>query len=175
METTGNAQVTSTSVGLRYGLLTALVSIIITFALSAAQLETSPLRYLTSVVLIAGIVLAQREFKARNAGFMEYGQGVGLGVTLSAVVGLLSTIYTYVYTNFVDPDMMARTMEKVRADMEAKGTMSDAQIDQAMAISSKFTSGPVMLIFIVVGSIFIGLIISLISSAFIKNAKPEFE
>ncbi len=175
METTGNAQVTPTSVGLRYGLLTALVSIIITFAINAAQLETSPLRYLTSIVLIIGIVLAQREFKARNAGFMEYGQGLGVGVVLSAVVGLLSAAFTYVYTNFVDPEMMARTMEKVRTDMEAKGNLTDAQIDQAMTMSAKFTSGPLMLVFIIVGSILIGLIISLISSAFIKNAKPEFE
>ena len=175
METTGTPNATPTTVGLRYGLLTGLVSIIITFGINAAQLETSPLRYLTSVVLIAGIVLAQREFKARNAGFMEYGQGLGVGVVLSTVVGLLSAVFTYVYTNFVDPNMMARTMEKVRADMEAKGTMSDAQIDQAMALSSKFTSGPVMLIFVIVGSIVIGLIISLISAAFIKNAKPEFE
>ena len=175
METTGNPEVTPTAVGLRYGLLTGLISIIITFGLNAAHQETSPLRYLTSVVLIAGIVLAQREFKARNAGFMGYGQGLSVGVVLSTIVGLLSAVFTYVYTNFIDPEMMTRTMEKVRADMEAKGSMTDAQIDQAMAMSAKFTTGPVLLLFVIIGSIVIGLIISLITSAFIKNVKPEFE
>lgn len=175
METTTNEIVTPTSVGLRFGALTGLVSIIISFGINAVHLETSPIRYLTTAVLVVGIILAQRDFKLRNAGFMSYGQGLGVGTVLSVVVGLLSAAFTYVYTNFVDPDMMTRAMEKVRTDMEAKGTMSDAQIDQAMAMSAKFTSGPILLVLVLIGSVVIGLLISLITSAVIKNAKPEFE
>ena len=175
METTTNEIVTPTSVGLRFGALTGLVSIIISFGINAVHLETSPIRYLTTAVLVVGIILAQRDFKLRNAGFMSYGQGLGVGTVLSVVVGLLSAAFTYVYTNFVDPNMMTRAMEKVRTDMEAKGTMSDAQIDQAMAMSAKFTSGPILLVLVLIGSVVIGLLISLITSAVIKNAKPEFE
>lgn len=172
---TQTTSVSTTSVGLRYGLLVGLVSVIITFGLNVTQMETSPLKYLTSLVMIAGIILAQRDFKQRNAGFMEYGQGVGIGVIASAVIGVISAIFTYIYTAFIDPAIMTRAMEKARADMEAKGNLSDAQIDQAMAMSAKFTSGPILLVFIIVGSIIIGLIISLITSAIIKNTKPEFE
>jgi hypothetical protein len=175
METTSNEIVTPTSVGLRFGLLTGLVSVIISFGIDALHMESSPIRYLTTAVLVVGIILAQRDFKRQNAGFMGYGQGLGIGTVLSAVVGVLSAAFTYVYTNFVDPEMMTRAMEKVRADMEAKGNMSDAQIDQAMAMSAKFTSGPILLVFVLIGSIVIGFIISLITSAIIKNAKPEFE
>ncbi len=175
METTSNEIVTPTSVGLRFGLLTGLVSIIISFGINAVHLESSPIRYLTTAVLVGGIILAQRDFKRQNAGFMSYGQGLGIGTVLSAVVGLLSAAFTYVYTNFVDPEIMTRAMEKVRADMEAKGTMSDAQIDQAMALSAKFTSGPILLVFVLVGSLFIGFLISLLTAAILKNAKPEFE
>lgn len=175
METTSKVETTITSVGLRFGLLTGLVSIIVSFGIYALHLETSPLRYLTSLVLIVGIIVAQRAYKQRHAGFIGYGDGVSIGTLVATVVGVLSAAFTYVYTNFVDPDMMARIMEKARTDLEAKGNMSDAQIDQAMAISAKFSSGPILLIFVVVGSIVIGLIISLITSAIIKNPKPEFD
>ncbi len=175
MESNTNEIVTPTSVGLRFGLLTGLASIIVSFGINALHLETSPARYLTTAVLVVGIMFAQRDFKQSNAGFMGYGQGLGIGTVLSVVVGLLSAAFTYIYTSFVDPEMMTRTMEKVRADMEAKGTMSDVQIDQAMAMSAKFTSGPILLAFVIVGSIVIGFLISLITSAIIKNAKPEFE
>jgi hypothetical protein len=166
----------TTSVGARYGLLTGLVSIIISFGIFALQLEqNAAVRFLTIVVLIVGIIMAMRNFKAQNAGFMNYGQGLGVGMTVSGVVGLLSAAFTYVYSTFVDTDMMTRVMDKARADLEAKGTMSDAQIDQAMAMSAKFTTGPFMLIFAVVGTLALGLIISLIAAAFVKNSKPEFE
>lgn len=164
------------AVGGRYGLLTGLVSVIISFGIYALQLETySAVRFLTMAVLVVGIILAMRSFKEQNAGFMSYGQGLSVGMTLSGIVGLLSAAFMYIYTNFVDPEMMTRVMDKARADLEAKGTMSDAQIDQAMAMSAKFTTGPFMLIFAVIGTLVLGLIISLIAAAFVKNSKPEFE
>lgn len=173
---TATPSASTAPVGTRYGLLTGLVTVIITFGIYALQVEQHPVaRFATIVVLIVGIILAQRNFKAQNAGFMSYGQGISVGLTVSGMVGLLSAIFMYVYMNFVDPDLMTRIMEKARADMEAKGSMSDAQIDQAMAMSAKFTTGPIMLAFTVLGSILIGLIISLIASAFTKNPQPEFE
>lgn len=175
MQTT-TPSVSIAAVGGRYGLLTGLISILISFGINALQLEQYPaLRFLTTAVLIGGIVLAMRSFKEQNSGFIDYGQGVGIGMTVAGIVGVLSAMFVYVYTTFVDPEMMTRVMDKARADMEAKGTMSDAQIDQAMALSSKFTTGPFMVFFAVVGTLVIGLFISLIAAAIIKNPKPEFE
>ena len=168
--------VSTAAVGGRYGLLTGLVSIIISFAVYALQLEQNVIvRFLSIAVLVVGIILAMRDFKRQNAGFMGYGQGMGVGMTVSGVVGLMSAAFVYIYTTFVDPEVMTRIMDKARADMEAKGSMSDAQIDQAMAMSAKFMTGPFMLIFTIVGSLIMGLIISLIAAAFVKNPQPEFE
>ncbi|MVN78894.1 DUF4199 family protein [Hymenobacter sp. HMF4947] len=168
--------VTPSAIGMRYGLLTGLVSIIVSFAIYALQLDqNSAAKFLTTVVLVVGIILAQRNYKQLNAGFMSYGDGMTIGALLSLVVGVLSALFTYVYTHFIDADVMTRAMEKARTDMEARGNMSDAQIDQAMAISAKFTSGPILLIIVLLGSLIFGVIISLITSAIIKNPKPEFE
>ena len=175
MESTAQTPLTTSAIGIRYGLLTGLVSIIVSFATNMAHLEQTPLKWLSSIALIAGIVLAQREFKQRDGGFMSYGQGIGVGVTVSAVAGVLSSIFTYVYMTMIDPEFITRIMDKARADMEARGGVSDAQIDQAMAMSAKFTSAPVLTIFALIGSVIIGLLISLLTSAIIKNTRPEFE
>jgi hypothetical protein len=66
-------------------------------------------------------------------------------------------------------------MDKARADMEAKGNLSDEQIDQAMTIAGKFMNGPIMLAGVILGTIFFGFILSLVVSAILKHSKPEFE
>ena len=173
---TATPPVSPVAVGGRYGLLTGLISIIISFGTYALELEqNSAMRFLTMAVLVGGIGIAMRSFKEQNAGFMGFGQGLGVGMVVSAVVGVLSGIFIYVYTTLIDPSVVTRLLEKGRADLEAKGTMSDAQIDQAMAWSAKFSTGPFMLLFSVVFTLILGLIISLIAAAFVKNPKPEFE
>lgn len=175
MQTTTSPNLT-TAVGGRYGLLTGLVSIIISFGIYALELEqNSAVRFLTMAVLVGGIVLAMRSFKEQNGCFMGYGQGLGVGTMVSGVVGLLSGAFVYLYTTVVDPSVLTRMMDKARAELEAKGTMSDAQVDQALAWSAKFTTGPYMLIFSVLFTLVLGLLISLVVAAFVKNPKPEFE
>ncbi|GAB3741418.1 hypothetical protein GCM10027594_21140 [Hymenobacter agri] len=172
---TNTTSVTTSSVGLRYGILTALVSIIFSFGLNVMHQESSPARYLSFAILIAGIVLAMNHFKQQNQGFMSFGQGVGIGAVVSAVVGLLSGIFAYIYMTFIDTDMLVRITDKIRTDMEARGGMSDEQIDQAVAMSSKFMNGPFMIGAALLGTVLMGVLLSLVISAFIKNAQPEFE
>ncbi|OGX84056.1 hypothetical protein BEN47_16895 [Hymenobacter lapidarius] len=172
---TNSTSVSTTSVGLRYGLLTGLVSIIISFGIFAAQMEDSPIKYISYLVLIGGLVMAMRYYKANNLGFMSYGEGLGIGVMVSAVVGVLSAIFTYVYMNIIDTDAVARMTEKVRAGMEEGGKLTDEQIDQSMAMAGKFMNGPFMVVAVVISSVLVGLVFSLVISAFIKHTKPEFE
>ncbi|MBF9144189.1 DUF4199 domain-containing protein [Hymenobacter properus] len=172
---TNTTPVTTSSVGLRYGLLTGLVSTLFSFALNIMHQESSPARYLSFAILVGGLVLAMNHFKQQNRGFMSYGQGLGIGAVLSAVVGAISGIFAYIYMNFVDPDMLGRITEKMRADMEARGGLSDEQIDQAVTMSSKFMNGPVMVGAALLGTLLIGVLLSLVISAIIKNAQPEFE
>jgi hypothetical protein len=163
------------SVGIRYGLITGLVSVILTLGLNMSGLEQSPAKWLSFVVLIAGIVMAHQYFKQHNGGFMSYGQGLGVGAILSGITGLLNGVVSYVYINFIDPEFIARTMERARAEMEAKGNLSDEQIEQGLAMANRFTNGPFMLIGAIIGTLFFGFVLSLIISAFTKNSRPEFE
>ena len=175
METTTQTQPTVAATALRYGLLTGLVSILFSFLLIATnQLGNSWLGLVSLGIAIAGIVLAQRDFRTRNGGFMSYGEGVGIGALLSLVSGLLGSTFSFAY-RAIDPGAFEQGIEQARAKMEAAGSMSDAQIDQAIAISQKFTSGPIGFVIGIVSAAVIGTILSLIISAILKNAKPEFD
>lgn len=162
--------------GLRCGLLIGLLSVLVSFVAYTMQWQDSwAVRIVSLVISIGGIAFAQREFKLRNAGYMSYGEGIGVGVVAACVMGAISAIFIYFYLSIIAPEMIAQLLEKARQGMEAKNSLSDEQIDQAMAMTSKFMKPPFMAGSTLVGSIIFGLIISLITSAFIKNAKPEFE
>ena len=175
MERTATPAVTPTSVGIRYGLYVGIVSSILSFIQLAVFTDPeTPFRWLSALVGIAGIWFAHKQFKQLNSGFMSYGQGLGIGTVLSAVGGLISSIFSYIYITFIDSEYMNRVMELQRVKMEERG-MDDAQIEQGMAWAQKFSGGPMIIIFGVLGALIMGFIISLIVSAFTKNTRPEFE
>ncbi|RZK28274.1 MAG: DUF4199 domain-containing protein [Hymenobacter sp.] len=175
METTTPAPATTTSIGVRYGLLTGLISILISFLLNISHLEQSPAKWLTLAVLVVGIMLGQKSFRQANAEFMSYGEALGVGMVVTGVSSVLGAAFSYLYVTLIDPEMPARILEKGRADMEAQGKMSAAQIDQAMHWTAMFVQGPALAGIALVGGLITGLIISLITAAILKNPKPEFE
>lgn len=164
-----------TSVALRYGLITGFLTIIYTLILYVTELNTNTgLSWLGMLIPVIGIVLAYNAFKKENGGFMSYGQGLGIGTLLATISGLLGAIFNYVYTNFIDTNVMARMREAQVVEMEKKG-LSDEQIEQALGMADNFTSPIMLLIIGVLGGAFIGFLISLIVSAIMKNNRPEFE
>ncbi|MFD2246979.1 DUF4199 domain-containing protein [Pontibacter ruber] len=163
-----------TSVALKYGFVGALVSIVYTAVLMIAGAGTNKwLGGLGYLILIVAIFVAMQQYKKQNAGFMSYGQGLGIGTLVSLIFGLLGGLFMFVYTTFIDPNYMAGIMDQQRMELEERG-FSDEQIDQAMAMGESF-QGPVMTILsALIGYVIIGFILSLIISAIMKNKRPEF-
>lgn len=175
MDTITDKQPSVTSVALKYGFIGGLVIVIYTLILMVADLGTNKwLSSLGYIILIGAIVIAIKEYKKSNSGYVAYGQGLGIGTLVSAVIGLMAGIFMWIYTSFVDQNYMSNLMEAQRIELEDRG-MSDEQIDSAIAMGQSF-QGPVMTIVAsLVGYIIIGFIFSLIISAIMKNTRPEFE
>ena len=162
-------------VALKFGVLGAVVIMVYTTILNVSGLSQNKLlSSLSFVFLIVVIVLAMKDFREQNKGFMSYGEGLGLGALLSAVLGFLSSMFTMVYIKFIDPELMVKVMDQAREDMEARG-MDDAQIDQAMELSQKFMSPGITFALGVFMYILSGFILSLIISAIMRKEKPVFE
>lgn len=168
-------QASTARVALKYGVLASVVIMIYTTIINIAGLsQNKVLSSLAFAFMIVAIVLAMKNFREKNNGYMSYGEGLGLGTLVSAVMGLLSSAFTMFYMQFIDNTLLTQGMDKVREDMERKG-MDDSQIDQAMELSQKFMSPGIVFAIGVFGYVLTGLVISLIVAAIIRREKPVFE
>jgi glucan phosphoethanolaminetransferase (alkaline phosphatase superfamily) len=167
--------VTPSSAAIRYGLIVGLICVIYSFIL--AMLDESMNRWLGAIsylFLIGGMVMAFKYYKEHNDGFMSFGKGLKIGTLMSLIVGLLTSVFMYIYIKFIDGSMMERIMEVQRAEMEAKG-MDEAQIDRSMEIAAKFSTPEMIMVWGTVGFVIMGFIIALVVSGIMKHSRPEFE
>lgn len=168
-------QTTTTRTALKWGVIIGIISIIYSTAIMVSgQIANQSLSYLFYVVMAIGIFMAMNDFKKENQGFMSYSQGLGLGVMKSTIVGLISGFFTFAYMKFIDSTMTDQLMKKASEDMEKKG-LPDEQIEQAMEYSKMFMSPGALFILGLIGTVFIGFILSLIIAAIVKKDKPVFE
>ncbi len=161
--------------GLRIGLILALIFIIYSLILQLTGLVANQyLSYVNYLITIGGIIWAHKSYKEMGDGYMSYGQGLGLGVYVAGLAGIISSIFLYLYLTLIDNSMIAIIMEKTRRDMEASGR-GDDEIEQALSMTEKMMTPEMIVIFAILGSLLMGLVFSLIISAFTKNSNPEAE
>ncbi len=169
--------VTPRSVGIRFGLINAVISVAYFLILNLAGIDMTQgfWNWFGYVVTIAIIVLAHKYYKDNGDSFMGYGQGIGIALWIGIIAGVISSVFTYLYIKFIDTTFLQTVKDKQMEVMQEKG-MSDEQIDQTMKISSMFMSAEAMFIYILFGSIMITLIFALIVTIFTqkKNPVPAF-
>ena len=162
-------------IALKWGLVTAILIIIYTVIFyMAALFKTPALSWIGFLLLLVGIFMALREFKSLNGGYMSFSEGLGLGTLMCAVTGFIASIFSYVYTNFIDTTILQQMNDLQRNEMEARG-LSSEQIDQAMEMIAKFATPSISFLIGILLYVIFGFIFSLIASAIVKNSKPEVE
>lgn len=168
-------QASTARVAMKYGVLASVVIMIYSTIINISGLsQNKMLSSLSFVFMVIAIVLAMKNFREKNGGYMTYGEGLGLGTLVSGVMGLLSSAFSMFYMQFIDNTLLTQGMDQVREDMERSG-LDDSQIDQAMELSQKVMSPGVVFAIGVFGFILMGLIISLVVAAIIRREKPVFE
>lgn len=159
---------------MKYGLFAGIAGIGYFIILTLiGQSTNQALSYVGFLILGAFIFVGQKAYKDEGDGYMNFGQGVGIGTLISLISGTISAIFMAIYVNVINTGYMDMIMDKSMEDMEARG-MDNATIEQSMEFMEGFML-PMMLIGSILGSLIIGLIISLILSAINKNPRPENE
>lgn len=167
-------KVTTRAAGIRYGLISGLISIAYFVILTMADISMTEGigRWASLLISVVIIYLAHKYYKENGDGFMSIGQGTGIGFWLALVSAAISSVFTYVYMKFIDNSMIQQILDKQREAMEERG-MDDAQIDQAMSMTEKFMTPEIILgtglFFGVVIIVIVALLISLIT----QKKNPE--
>jgi hypothetical protein len=157
------------NIGLKYGLISSGIGILIflALALSAANPFDNTWGWVRIVISIAIIVLAHREFKASGDGYMSYAQGFKIGFVMVLVGIVIGNVFTWFYTTIIDPGVMDIFYDAQRTQMEGNN-MPDEQIDVALEWTKKLF-WPIAFVFGIIG----GVIGVLIVTIFTQKKSPE--
>jgi hypothetical protein len=175
-ETTENATVATTrSVGIRYGLIMAVISIAYFMILTVTGVDMSQGigRWGGLVFNIAVIVMAHKYFKDNNSdGFMSYGQGFGIGTWISLVNCVIYSVFFYIYIKFIDSGFIKTMLDMQEQQMQERG-MSEEQLKQAMSMTEKFMTPEIMFVMGLVFGFIILLIVVALVTIFTQKKNPE--
>lgn len=123
-------------------------------------------------ICIVAIVLGT---KARRAELpptepFGYGRAFGAGVMITLFAALFTIITHWLYIAVINPEMTDVILQSQVAKMEEAGLPSD-QIDNAQNMMRRMMHPAFQAVFAFLGTLFFGVIISLVTSAFLKRSE----
>ncbi len=160
---------TSRAVGLQYGAILAILSIVL--FLIPAVMGQNPFKgvwnWVGVGISIIVIVLAHKKFKDEGDGFMRYGQGIAIAFWIALVSTIISILFSYSYTSFIDSGPFELFMIQQEDELIAKDTP-----ESIIKTSQEWTRKLFWGIGLIMGIIFT-LLIALIITIFTKKQNPD--
>ena len=162
-------------VSIGYGAIISLAIIVFSLILFLLNLDNNKgLEWFSYLILIGGLWLSQLNYRNKYmGGLITFGQVFTVGLWTSLVVGIIMGIYTYVFFKFINPGAMEEAMVIAEQSMMDRG-MTDMEIEQGMAMAEKFSGVGMFTFMAVAGNFILGMLFSLITSAFVKKENQSF-
>ena len=170
-----NQTTSSKSIMINNGLILGLISILISvtvYALGKTYDQHWSVGVISFLIMVAIIVMGIKKFKASNGGYLSLGEAIKIGLGIALISGIISVAYTYVFTSFIEPDFFIN-LAQVQEQKWIDQGLTDEQIEGAKVMMDKMSNPMMTAGFTVIGSLFFGFIISLISGAVMKEKNEE--
>lgn len=162
---------------LKYGGLLGGVSVIFALMLFSLDLhygQEPAVNYVNYLITIVGIVFGIYTFRKDNEGFLSLGEALKIGLGISLISAVIAIIYTGLLMNVIEPTFMEKASEIAKNKMiDENPEMTQEQLNIALDMMKKFQGFGVISAFILIFSLFFGLLISLVSGLILKKARPE--
>jgi formate/nitrite transporter FocA (FNT family) len=151
----------SLSYGLFLGIALVLVSVI--FYATGNTFDNLS-QWMSYAVMIAGVVMAQLQFRKSQNNIMTYGQALGTGVLTMLFASVITSFFTYLLYAVIDPSLQEQLKLSIEEQIVKQGKVPDDQIELYVDMASRFQNPAIMFFIGIFGGAFIGLIISLMTS-----------
>ncbi len=170
-----NQRPSSAKVALTNGLYLGLALIVLSLILYLLDVpQDSPAQYLSYVVMIGLTIVFVLQWRDKyNGGYLSYSQAFGHGFLVILFGTIISAIYTYVFFEFIAPEVLVKMLEEAESKMFDQGLPED-QIEMAMSWTRMMMKSPMMSVWVIFGGAIGGLIISAVLAIFLKKENKEF-
>jgi len=153
-----------------YGLIIALVIIIMAVLVWILGLEGAGwMQWVNWIAYFSVLYFCLKNWRDHhNGGYLRYGQALSAGILFMFFASVIYAFYNVVYLTWIDPEAIGRTLDFMEEEYYKRG-FTEEQISSAMAFATKLR-GPGMQFFsVIIGTTFVGVIISLIVAIFIRK------
>ncbi len=164
------------AVTLKHAILIGLVSLVWGIITYVSGLFTQQwVGYVSYLILLVGIVLAMKEWRDRvQKGVLSFGNAFKVGMLFclwSALISVLSMVFMlYVLA----PEMIQEILKASEQQMLDRG-LSDQEIEVAMTWTRRFVTPGWLTFFSFVGTLFFGMLLSLVAALFMKKEPKELQ
>jgi hypothetical protein len=129
--------------------------------------------WVSYLVIIGGIIVATKSYRDNVlGGTISYGQALGFGTLIVMFASIIGAIYFYVFVTVIDTEFIGK-MLLMAEDQLMKQGLPDEQIEMAVEMQKKFMTPMIMSLVSIPSTTFMGFIISLITSIFLKKKSEE--
>jgi uncharacterized membrane protein (DUF106 family) len=161
----------------KYAIIMAATSVIMTLIMSIMGMSNlilmSLLGILVFVAMILIPVLGVKEHRNNQlGGLISFGRAFLVAMLILAISILISTIFNYVYMNFINPSYVD-TMKEGMTEMMEKYNLPEAQLEESLKPFEEMKT-PMGNLKSLAKSLAMGAVISLIIAAVMKRNRPIF-
>ena len=154
------------------GLVISLILIVLALVIYFLDLNTTRgVEYISFAVLVIGVIWSINNYGNQIDHNPTFGNYFSHGFKVAALVTAIMIIYAVIFL-YIFPDVKEKGMDAARKSMEARGNLSQEQINQSMEFTKKF-----FMVFIIAGTLIgyliFGVVGSLIGAGITrKNPRP---
>ncbi len=163
---------------INYGVLLGIVSILFSALIYATGMYKDPhwsVGVLGLVIMLAALVYGIKAYKSANNGFLNLSDALKVGIGIALISGILSGIWNLTLTTVIEPDYSTEVMEIQKEKLlKESPDMTEEQVEQVFAITEKLQSPAISFAIGIIGSLFMGFIISLITGLVMQKKQELY-
>jgi hypothetical protein len=161
---------TSLTYGLYLGL--ALVLVFVIFYVTGNPFAKSA-QWIMYGVMIAGVVITQLEHRKQLGGAINYNVALGVGTLTVIFASVITGFYNYLLYAIIDPSLSDQLRLFMEETMVKSGKVPEENIEAGLDLAMKLQKPLPMFFMTIFNGAITGVIISLITSIFIKKSGEE--